>query len=81
MVQANEILSTGTTPLLSPRRAIIIGASSGIGAELARRLAAEGYSLALLARRADLLAALCKEINSSAGEVRAIFPHPRCNRL
>jgi hypothetical protein len=33
------------------RRGIIIGASDGLGAALARRLAREGYSLALLARR------------------------------
>jgi short-subunit dehydrogenase len=54
------------------RRAIIVGASGGIGAALARRLAADGYTLALLARRADLLAALCDEINSAAGEIRAV---------
>jgi short-subunit dehydrogenase len=54
------------------KRAIIIGASSGIGAALARRLAAEGYSLALLARRANLLAALSEEINTAAGETRAV---------
>ncbi len=62
------------TPTVSRRKCIIVGASSGIGAALARRLAAEGYSLALLARRADLLQALCREINTSTGEPCA-FPY------
>ena len=59
------------TPLNPRRRAIIIGASDGIGAALARRLAREGYTLALLARRADKLESLCSEINQMAGEPRA----------
>jgi len=64
------------TPLRPRRRAIIVGASSGIGAALARHLARDGYMLALLARRADLLANLCDEINSAAGETRALaYPH------
>ncbi|MBU2610198.1 MAG: SDR family NAD(P)-dependent oxidoreductase [Chloroflexi bacterium] len=64
------------TPLHPQRRVIIVGASIGIGAALARRLAREGYTLALLARRADLLAGLCDEINLAAGETRAlVYPH------
>ncbi|MGE5374099.1 MAG: SDR family NAD(P)-dependent oxidoreductase [Bacteroidota bacterium] len=55
------------TPLSPRRRGIIIGASDGLGAALARRLAREGYSLALLARRKEKLDALCNELNASTG--------------
>jgi decaprenylphospho-beta-D-erythro-pentofuranosid-2-ulose 2-reductase len=59
------------TPLNPRRRGIIIGASDGLGAALARRLANEGYSLALLARRQDKLETVCNEINQSLGQQRA----------
>ena len=59
------------TPLNPRRRGIVIGASDGIGAALARRLAREGYTLALLARRGDKLESLCSEINQMTGEPRA----------
>jgi decaprenylphospho-beta-D-erythro-pentofuranosid-2-ulose 2-reductase len=56
--------SVPATPLTPRRRGIIIGASVGLGAALARRLAREGYSLALLARSKDKLDSLCNEINA-----------------
>lgn len=43
------------------KRALVIGASSGIGAALVKRLVAEGWQVAALARRADLLAELARE--------------------
>jgi short-subunit dehydrogenase len=72
MAKPKEALPPRATPLQPRRRAIIVGASSGIGATLARHLAVEGYTLALLARRADLLTAVCDGINSAAGEIRAV---------
>jgi short-subunit dehydrogenase len=72
---SNPVLSPDT-PLSTHPRAVIIGASSGIGAELARQLAREGYILALLARRGDELQSLATEINAQAGEPRAVcYPH------
>jgi short-subunit dehydrogenase len=56
--------------------ALLVGASSGIGAALARQLAREGYALALLARRAEALHALAEEINTAHGAGRArVYPH------
>ncbi len=52
-----------STPLHPRRRGIIIGASGGIGSALARRLAKEEFSLALVGRRMDQLRSLADEIN------------------
>jgi short-subunit dehydrogenase len=51
---------------------LVIGSSSGIGEALARRLAAGGSRVALVARREDELRRITKEINDAAGEGRAI---------
>lgn len=60
------------TPLTPRKKALLVGAAGGIGAQLARRLAREGYVLAVLDRSKEILEKLCGEINQSHGETRAV---------
>jgi len=47
------------------RTAVVTGASSGIGEEIARELARRGHGVTLVARRADKLQALATELGAS----------------
>jgi short-subunit dehydrogenase len=52
--------------MMTIQKAIIIGASSGIGRELAKILSRNGYELGLAARRLPELASLQKELETKA---------------
>ena len=55
-------------PAPAPQRTCIVtGASSGIGVELARLLAARGHGVTLVARREDRLVALAEELAAAHG--------------
>jgi NAD(P)-dependent dehydrogenase (short-subunit alcohol dehydrogenase family) len=58
----------------SYRRALIVGAGSGLSASLARALTAEGLHVGLAARNADKLAAICAETGAASYACDATDP-------
>jgi NADP-dependent 3-hydroxy acid dehydrogenase YdfG len=61
-----------TDAVLSGTVALVTGASSGIGEATAKRLAADGATVAVAARRNDRLEKLVEEIDDAGGKALAI---------
>ena len=54
------------------RVALVTGASSGLGAEMARQLASRGWHVALLARRVDRLAEVARDVEAAGPRALAL---------
>ncbi|GIW42000.1 MAG: oxidoreductase [Candidatus Binatia bacterium] len=63
---------------LRDRVAVVTGASSGIGASVARLLAGAGVKVVVGARREDRLRALCEEIRGRGGAADFVRADMRC---
>ncbi|MEM9777956.1 MAG: SDR family NAD(P)-dependent oxidoreductase, partial [Chloroflexota bacterium] len=78
MTQSEEVSTQPAARPLEPHPvAIVVGASSGIGAALVKHLAKKGYHVAALARREDKLAELSQSIQSQT--IVKTIPHDVTN--
>lgn len=69
-MRTTAAIKTFSAPALSGRTAVVTGASRGIGAEIARLLAASGARVALLARTESALEAVASEVGGGAVAIR-----------
>jgi NAD(P)-dependent dehydrogenase (short-subunit alcohol dehydrogenase family) len=67
-----QALPTSTNIDLRGKRILVTGASSGIGEAGAEQLADAGATVIVVARRADLLAALVERIHAKGGSAQAL---------
>ena len=70
----SEQMKQADRPLEPHPRAIVIGASSGIGAALVRELVKRGYIVAAVARRMEMLEELCDTVSLAAE--RGVYAKP-----
>jgi short-subunit dehydrogenase len=69
-------MNTLSKPLQPVQRAIVVGASSGIGAAVATELARYGYLVGVVARREEQLNALCATLNAANPHAPRAFAFP-----
>jgi NAD(P)-dependent dehydrogenase (short-subunit alcohol dehydrogenase family) len=61
-----------TWPGLAGKRALVTGASSGLGAHFAQLLAGQGLHVTVAARRLDRMEALCADIRAAGGQAEPV---------
>jgi short-subunit dehydrogenase len=71
-----EIKVSPSRPLEPQPVAVVVGASSGIGAALVRELIHQGYNVAAIARREARLNELCDALNAPSSNGPKAFPYP-----